>query len=82
MPFRTRVQAQAAAHDSWARTINRSARTQPARDAMLVKLEREVDPDGLMSEADRRKAAINKRTADLLWAAQKAADAKAKGAMT
>jgi hypothetical protein len=78
VPFRTRPQAAAAAHDSWSRTLNREERTRPAREAMLAKLEREVDPDGLMSPTDRRKAAENKRKAQLLWASQKAADARAK----
>jgi hypothetical protein len=59
---------------SWAATPDRAARTLRAREAYLLKLETEVDPDGVMSDADRRKAAENKRRANLLWAAQKSAD--------
>jgi hypothetical protein len=70
VPFRTRIQAAAAAHDSWWRTIDRSARTKPARDALLAKFEREVDPAGLMSPADRRKAAEDKRRTHLVCASQ------------
>jgi hypothetical protein len=69
VPFRTKTQAAAAAHESWAATPDRSARTLAAREAYLAKLEAQVDPDGVMSDADRRKAAANKRKANLLWAA-------------
>ncbi len=74
MAFRTRTQARAAAHESWARTTNRAARTAAAREAAMAKIEREVDPDGVMSPGDRRKAAENRRKAQLLLASQKAAD--------
>jgi hypothetical protein len=77
MPFRTRTQAQAAAHESWAKTPDRTARTAAAREAILQKLEQQVDPDGVMSPGDRRKAAENARKAQLLWAAQKSADVRA-----
>ena len=76
MPFRTRNQARAAAHESWARTTDRAARTAAAREAQLVKLESEVDPDGVMTPGDRRKAARNALVARMLRAAEKAADLK------
>jgi hypothetical protein len=41
------------AHTSWAKTSDRSARTQAARSAFLARFEREVDPDGLLSPAER-----------------------------
>lgn|GEM_PF-3805447 len=69
--------ARAAAHESWAKTPDRTARTEAARAAALAKLETEVDPDGLMSPLDRRKAAENLRKARLLRAAQKSADDRA-----
>ena len=75
MSFRTR--AQAAAHDSWAKTPDRTARTEPARQAILDRLEQEVDPDDVVSPGDRRKAAENARKAQLLWASQRSADARA-----
>ncbi len=74
MAFRTRTQARAAAHESWARTPDRTARTAAARAAAMAKLEAEVDPDRVMSPGDRRKAAENRRKAQLLLASQKAAD--------
>lgn len=51
--------AKIAAHESWARTRDRSARTAPARRANLDAIARTVDPDGVMSEADRAKAVEN-----------------------
>lgn len=76
MPFRTRTQARAAAHESWAHTSNRSARTAPGRKAALAKLEREVDPDGRMSQKDRAKAAINAQKARMFAISQKGVDAR------
>jgi hypothetical protein len=37
------------AYASWARTEDRSARTLPARRAMLDKFEKEVDPEGKLT---------------------------------
>jgi len=48
-----------AAHESWSKTPDRA----PARQAMLEKFERDVDPDGVMSPTDRVKAAENARKA-------------------
>jgi hypothetical protein len=76
MPFTSSGRAAGAAHESWANTVDRGQRTQKAREAALAALEREVDPDGLMSPADRRKAAMNRRTARLLLGAAKARKAK------
>ena len=45
--------ARLAAHESWARTTDPSARTEPARRALLARFEREVDPDGLLSAEER-----------------------------
>jgi hypothetical protein len=74
MSFRTSSQAKAAAHLSWSKTFDRTARTEKAREAMLANLEKVVDPDGRMSPRDRRKAAMNAHKARLLNASQKAAD--------
>lgn len=56
-------QAQIAALRSWANTRNRSARTAPARLAMLAKFEKQVDPDGTMDPAARTLAADAARRA-------------------
>lgn len=67
---------QIAALESWAHTPDRSARTRPARAAMDRKFEQEVDPDGVMSPADRAKAVENARKAYYLRLAQASAAAR------
>lgn len=54
---------QIAAHESWARTPDRAARTAPARAALMAKFEAEVDPDGLLSPEERARRAEHKRKA-------------------
>ena len=44
-PTQRQLVARLAAHESWARTPDRTARTAPARDAFLAKFEDLVDPD-------------------------------------
>jgi hypothetical protein len=44
------------AYESWAHTEDRTARTAPARRAMLEKFERAVDPDGKLTPAERGQA--------------------------
>lgn len=55
--------ARAAAHESWARTANRAARTAPARAAALARFERDVDPDGVLSPRERAQRAEHARRA-------------------
>lgn len=47
--------ARVAAHESWAKTDDRSARTAPARQGLHAWFERQVDPDGTL---DPRELAI------------------------
>lgn len=61
-PIRS-MTAKLAAHESWARTQNRSARTAKARAALLAKFEREVDPDGILPLAERARRAEHARKA-------------------
>jgi hypothetical protein len=42
-----------AAHISWARTDDRSARTAPARRAALTRFEEQVDPDHRLNPTER-----------------------------
>jgi hypothetical protein len=49
------------AHASWARTEDRTARTEPARRAMLDKLEQKVDPNNELAPAERAKRAESAR---------------------
>ncbi len=46
-----------AAHISWAKTADRSARTAPARRAALTRFEQQVDPDHRLSVAERARRA-------------------------
>jgi len=51
------------AHVSWSRTADRAARTEPGRKSFLARFEREVDPDGILAEAERLKRAEHARKA-------------------
>lgn len=52
-----------AAHESWARTLDRSARTAPARRALLDKFERQVDPHNELTPGKRAELAESARKA-------------------
>jgi hypothetical protein len=65
-----------ASNESWARTVDRSARTTPAREAILKKFEQQVDPDGTMPPAERRRRAISLRTAHMQRLAVKSVRAR------
>jgi hypothetical protein len=77
-----RMAAQIRAHESWARTENRSARTLPARLALEAKFERLVDPDGTLSPAERAKRAENARQAHYKRMALKSAQVRRRRAAT
>jgi hypothetical protein len=65
MPFKSRAEAQAAAHRSWANTPDRAARTRNGRAAAWASVEAAYShPD--VAEKDREKAARNARRA-FLW---------------
>ncbi len=70
--------AQIAAHESWARTPDRAARTANARKAQLDRFEREVDPDGILPPAERALRAASARKAYYLRLALKSAQARRK----
>lgn len=57
------IVARIAAHESWARTADRSARTAPARAALMARFEAEVDPDGTLPPDERARRAEHKRRA-------------------
>lgn len=75
-PRQTSLSARAAAHQSWANTDNRSARTAPARAAFLDRFEREVDPERRLSPAERIRRAESARRAYFLKLAAKSAKAR------
>jgi hypothetical protein len=66
--------ARLAAHESWARTSDPSARTEPARRTLLDPFRREVDPDGALLPDERARRAAHARKAYFarlaLWSAQ------------
>jgi hypothetical protein len=70
------LRSQIAAHESWARTEDRTARTANARKAMLDKFEEQVDPDGELTPAERAKRAENARKAHFKRLALKSAQAR------
>lgn len=51
------MRARIAALESWARTPDRSARTAAARRGLLDRFEREADPDGTLTLAERARRA-------------------------
>jgi hypothetical protein len=56
-PAERALRARLAVHTSWANTGDRAARTAPARRAALERFERQVDPDGSLSDAERARRA-------------------------
>lgn len=75
-PQRT-LQARAAAHISWAKTVNPAARTEAARRAFLARFERQVDPDGTLDPEDRARRAAHARKAFFAQLALRGAQARA-----
>lgn len=75
-PAERRLAGEIGAHQSWAHTEDRSARTAPARKAALDRFEREVDPEGVLPPAERAKRAENARKAYFARLALKSAQAR------
>lgn len=75
-PTERSLRGQIAAHESWAKTENRSARTEAARKAALDRFEREVDPRGELTPAERAKRAEHARKAYFARLALKSAQAR------
>jgi hypothetical protein len=71
-----RLRAQIGAHISWAQTPDRSARTLPARMALLDKFEREADPEGKLLPAERALRAESLRKAYYPQLALKSVEAR------
>jgi hypothetical protein len=67
---------QIAAHESWAKTADRPARTAAARKAALDRFEHEVDPSGELAPAERAKRAEHARKAYFKRLALKSAQAR------
>jgi hypothetical protein len=68
--------ARLAAHESWARTEDRQARTAPARQAFLGRFEAEVDPEGVLPPQERARRAESARQAHMTRMALRSAQAR------
>lgn len=75
-PTERSLRATIAAHESWARTPDRAARTANARKAALDRFEKQVDPDGILPPAERAKRAEHARKAYFIRLALKSAQAR------
>ncbi|MFN8037887.1 MAG: hypothetical protein U0Q07_01635 [Acidimicrobiales bacterium] len=75
-PSERRLHAQIAAHESWARTHDRAARTAAARQAFRDKFAAEVDPEGVLDPAERARRVESKRKAHFARLALKSAQAR------
>ena len=60
-PAQRTLRAKAAADASWANTPDRSARTEPARQAALARFEQQVDPNRELPEDERLRRAASAR---------------------
>lgn len=75
-PDERSLRARMAAHQSWANTPDPSARTKPAREGLLAKFEAEVDPEGTLDPAERRRRAEHARRAYMAGLSLKSAQAR------
>ena len=71
-----RLRAQLAAHTSWANTADPTARTAPARQAMMQRFEDQVDPDGKLTAQERTRRAEHARKAYFTSLALKSAQSR------
>lgn len=69
--------ARIAAHESWARTPDRSARTAPARAASDARFEALVDPDGVLAPEVRARMVESARSAHYARLARRSVQVRA-----
>lgn len=72
------LRARMAAHESWAHTEDRTARTDAARAAFFARFEREVDPDGVLGPQERHRRALSARKAYYARLAYRSAQSRAR----
>ena len=77
-PDERALRARLVAHVSWSKTEDRIARTQPAKDKFDERFEKEVDPEGKLEPAERRKRAESARKAYFTRLALKSVQARRK----
>ncbi len=76
-----KLRSQIAAHTSWAHTPDRAGRTANARKAAMDRFEREVDPEGVLTPAERAMRAEHLRKAYFGRLALKSAQARRRRAL-
>ncbi|MGY1776901.1 hypothetical protein ACI8AV_13675 [Geodermatophilus sp. SYSU D00804] len=81
-PNERALRARIAAHASWAKTADRSARTAPARRAQLDRFEARVDPDGILDPVVRARMAESARKEYFTRLAYRSAQARRRGKAT
>jgi hypothetical protein len=64
------------AHEKWAKTLDRKSGTAAARKAALDRFERQVDPEGVLPEAQRVELAEHARKAHMLRMALRSAEVR------
>jgi hypothetical protein len=75
-PTERKLRGSIAGHTSWQNTKDRTARTQPGRDANRAKYEKLVDPKGELDPDERAKRAENAFRADMSRLAFRSAKAR------
>jgi hypothetical protein len=75
-PEQRALRARAAAHTSWANTADPRKRTAPARKGFMARFEREVDPDGKLSQEERQRRAESAMKAHMAKLALKSSRAR------
>jgi hypothetical protein len=75
-PSERSMRSRLAAHTSWARTVDPSERTRPARESSLRRFEDEVDPDRRLPAEERARRAEHARRAYFTGLALKSARAR------
>jgi len=75
-PTERKLRAMSAAHESWARTENRTARSQHGRDAFRRSFANKVDSEHKLSEAERTKRGESAFKAHMARIAFKSAQAR------
>lgn len=71
------LRARMGAHALWAKTVDPTAHTAPARQAFSDRFERQVDPEGVLTPEERQRRAAHARKAYFAGLALKSARARA-----
>ena len=77
-PAERSLRARTAVHTSWAKTTDRSTRARGGVEARLRRFENQIDPDGLLTAADRRRRAESLMKAEMAERARQSAKARKK----